>query len=205
MANILVLYASKFGQTQKISNFICDEILKLGHTATLLSIDDAFRSPIYNDYDSVIIGAPLYGGRFPNAIKKWIKTHRNDLYKRDCAFFAVCLSVLEKDKKTQIELKSRLMRFFDICQWSPQRWQIFAGALNYSKYNFFYKFLLKRILKEKGGDTDSSKDYDYTDWPAVSFFVSEFVRDINLANYSQKKLKSLQSQPSMAQLKIIQN
>lgn len=37
-------------------------------------------------------------------------------------------------------------------------------ALLYTKYDFFKRFLMRIISKRSGGDTDTSRDFIYTDW-----------------------------------------
>jgi menaquinone-dependent protoporphyrinogen oxidase len=56
-----------------------------------------------------------------------------------------------------------------------------AGALLYTRYNLFKRWLMKRIVAQQGGDTDTSKDYDYTDWADLRAFANEFRRRIAAA------------------------
>jgi len=58
--------------------------------------------------------------------------------------------------------------------WPAERFKAVAGALPYSKYNWFVRFVMKRIAQKSGGDTDTSRDYEYTNWVAVDKFVAEF-------------------------------
>jgi menaquinone-dependent protoporphyrinogen oxidase len=39
---------------------------------------------------------------------------------------------------------------------------------------------MRMIAKKEGGDTDVSKDHEYTDWGAVKDFVLAFVSKIHL-------------------------
>jgi menaquinone-dependent protoporphyrinogen oxidase len=50
-----------------------------------------------------------------------------------------------------------------------------AGALTYSKYNFFIKLIMKTMARRAGGPTDTSRDYEFTDWAALDRFVLERV------------------------------
>ena len=52
-----------------------------------------------------------------------------------------------------------------------------AGALLYSKYNFLIRFIMRRIAAQAGGDVDTSRDYEHTDWGAVDRFASQFAAD----------------------------
>ena len=57
--------------------------------------------------------------------------------------------------------------------WQPARAMPVAGALVYSKYNFFVRFVMKRIARKAGAPTDTSRDYEFTDWAALDRFVTE--------------------------------
>ncbi|MCE3247433.1 MAG: protoporphyrinogen oxidase [Geminicoccaceae bacterium] len=53
-----------------------------------------------------------------------------------------------------------------------------AGALRYSRYGFLKRLLMRLIVWREGGDTDDSRDYDYTDWDAVDGFARGFLGEI---------------------------
>jgi menaquinone-dependent protoporphyrinogen oxidase len=36
--------------------------------------------------------------------------------------------------------------------------------------------MMRRIVAKAGGDTDTSRDYEYTDWADVRTFAEEFAR-----------------------------
>ena len=63
--------------------------------------------------------------------------------------------------------------------WHPRRVELVAGALPYTRYNFLVRFVMRRISRKEGGDTDTSRDYEYTDWGAVDRFAAEFVREVS--------------------------
>jgi menaquinone-dependent protoporphyrinogen oxidase len=48
-----------------------------------------------------------------------------------------------------------------------------AGTLAYSRYNFIIRFVMKRIARKNGAPTDTSRDYELTDWAALDRFVGE--------------------------------
>lgn len=47
------------------------------------------------------------------------------------------------------------------------------GALPYTRYNWLKK-IMKRIVSKAGGDTDTTRDYEYTDWDDLRVFAREF-------------------------------
>jgi menaquinone-dependent protoporphyrinogen oxidase len=54
----------------------------------------------------------------------------------------------------------------------------FAGALQYREYDFFTRRLIRLMMKRGGHPTDTSQDYDYTDWDAVDRFGREFAASL---------------------------
>lgn len=49
--------------------------------------------------------------------------------------------------------------------------EMIAGALTYSKYPRPLKWLMRRIAEKAGEDTDTSRDYEYTDWEQVKRYA----------------------------------
>lgn len=98
-----------------------------------------------------------------------------------CAFFSVCLGVLQDEPKVQKEVNSIVQKFFEELRWSPRQWAVFAGGLPFSKYNLFYKFLMKRIASQAGQEVKTSQDYEYTNWSQVDLFIDKFANEIVLS------------------------
>jgi menaquinone-dependent protoporphyrinogen oxidase len=51
---------------------------------------------------------------------------------------------------------------------------VFRGALQYSKYGPIKRRVVQAFAAVGGHDTDTSRDYDYTDWKAVDRFATAF-------------------------------
>ena len=56
--------------------------------------------------------------------------------------------------------------------WHPARILPVAGALTYSRYNFLVKWIMRRIARRAGFDGPATRDYEFTNWPAVDRFVA---------------------------------
>jgi menaquinone-dependent protoporphyrinogen oxidase len=52
--------------------------------------------------------------------------------------------------------------------------RLIAGALKYTQYDFFKRYIMRMIAQQAGGDTDTSHDTEYTDWDDVGRFVDEY-------------------------------
>ena len=59
--------------------------------------------------------------------------------------------------------------------WRPAHALPVAGALPYSRYNFVIRLVMKRIARKAGGPTDTSHDYEFTDWLGVDRFVIDVI------------------------------
>jgi menaquinone-dependent protoporphyrinogen oxidase len=177
MAKILVAFATKYSQTQKIAETMGASMSRLGHKVDVFNIekDDVFL----DKYDAVIVGAPVFFGKYPGRLRKWVKLYSEILGQKPCAFFSVCLGVLQKDAKTQDEEREFVEAFFRVSNWYPQIWSIFAGALRYSQYNWLLKRIMHRKAEKSGYSTITTKDYEYTDWNDVSAFTERFLLTLN--------------------------
>ena len=51
---------------------------------------------------------------------------------------------------------------------------MFAGALRYPRYRWFDRIMIQFIMRMTGGETDTSKEVEYTDWEKVTRFAQDF-------------------------------
>lgn len=174
MSRILIVYESKYGQTEKIANFILDRLQSKGHSVDIVNLaKNKFAEP--DSYDGVIVGSGIYGSHYPKNILKWAKRNSSGLNKKTSAFFSVCLAVVEKqNEKVQKNLSRIEDKFFQKTLWYSKMHTIFAGALAYSRYGWVVKQMMRLISRAGGGETDTSRDYEYTNWSDVTRFADEF-------------------------------
>ncbi len=172
MPRILILYGTTDGQTAKIARFLRDEFRDLEVEAeVVLAAPD---SPGPEAYGGVIVAASLHAGGFQRSVRRWVHQHRAGLAGRPAAFLAVCLGILEKNPKTDAELQRLVGQFAKQTEWTPPEVRFVAGALPWSKYGWLKTWVMKRIVARAGGDTDTSRDYEYTDWAELRRFAEAF-------------------------------
>jgi menaquinone-dependent protoporphyrinogen IX oxidase len=82
--------------------------------------------------------------------------------------------------KTAEDVKANLDRFEKETGWFPDHAHPIAGAILYTHYNPLVRFVLRRMMKKVGGPTDTTRDWEYTDYRALEGFVDEIVRGIGL-------------------------
>lgn len=75
------------------------------------------------------------------------------------------------DETRRAQAAAYVDEFLENADWHPDRIGLFGGALRYSEYGFLKRLLMKQIAKDATGDTDTSRDYEYTDWHEVEALV----------------------------------
>jgi menaquinone-dependent protoporphyrinogen oxidase len=116
-----------------------------------------------------------------------VKANRAALDVLPTAFLSVSLSEAsaenveappERRAKSAEQVKATVSAFCDETGLHPSRVWPVAGALVYSKYGFVTRFVMKMIAKSEGNATDTSRDYEYTDWEALDRFVSAMAEEV---------------------------
>lgn len=179
MTKVLILYCTRYGQTRKIAEAMQAEFQRLGSGVDVMEAAVRPNRGDLETYDAVVIGAPVYKSRFPRYLESWISKESETLNQMPSAFYSVCLGILERgNAQTQSAERRIIEEMFARTGWQPISWRTFAGALNYRKYNWLVRIVMKRIAKKAGGDTDTSRDYEYTDFEDVRLFVREFLNSM---------------------------
>jgi menaquinone-dependent protoporphyrinogen oxidase len=170
---ILIVYGTTEGQTRKIAEFIRDE---LEQHDTIVTLTDATQKPVSPDsFDGVIIGASVHAHKYQSSVAHYITEHHVLLNKLPSAFFSVSLTAAGDDKEAYTELEKITSDFLTSTSWTPSLIEQVAGALLYTKYDFFKRFIMRLIAKKSGGSTNTTEDYEYTDWAKVKAFSNKFI------------------------------
>jgi menaquinone-dependent protoporphyrinogen oxidase len=173
MTRILVLYGTTQGQTAKIAEVLAAAMRARGAAVDL--VDAATDAPAPNGYAAVVVAASVHAGGYQRSVRRWVEANADALRGRPTAFLSVCLGVLQHDPAVDRELTAIFERFATATGWQPGVMKIVAGGLPYSKYNWFTRWAMKRIVRKAGGDIDTSRDYEYTDWEDLRRFAGKFV------------------------------
>ena len=176
MSRILVLYGTTEGHTAKVARCLGDTLRADGQSADVLDARTAWPSP--NTYDAVIVAASVHARGYQRTVRRWVHDHAQVLNDKPTAFVSVCLAVLQREPEVQRDLAAIVDRFLTSTGWHPAITKNVAGALAYSRYNWLKRWAMVRIVRKAGGDTDTSRDYEYTDWADLRTFAEEFARSL---------------------------
>ena len=153
MTRILVLYGSTHGQTAQIAEAVADAMRAQGAEVDLA--DAATRNPAPDAYAAVVVAASVHAGGYQRPVQRWVRGHTEALRDRASAFVSVCLGVLQHDPGVDRELGLIRDLFLAATGWKPSIIKVVAGALPYTKYNWIKRWIMRRIVRKAGGDTDT--------------------------------------------------
>lgn len=89
------------------------------------------------------------------------------------AFFTVNV-VARKTEKNLPQTNPYMIKFLKLTKWKPQHLDVFAGRINYPKYGFIDKYVIRFIMWLTKGPTDTRGDFEFTDWDKVKSFAKIF-------------------------------
>jgi menaquinone-dependent protoporphyrinogen oxidase len=177
MSRILVLYGTSEGHTAKVAHHLADTLRAQGGEVDVVDASASAPDPV--SYAGVLVAASVHGGRYQKSVARWARTYAPALRGKPTAFVSVCLGILQHEQRVQRDLAAIIERFVNATGWTPSMTTSVAGALPYTKYNWITRWIMRRMARAAGGDTDVSRDYEYTDWDQVESFARAFSNRVN--------------------------
>jgi menaquinone-dependent protoporphyrinogen oxidase len=140
----------------------------LDHQVTLVSIDDESKVDL-ESFDKIVLGASIRYGKHHKKVYEFIKRNQQLLDSKPNAFFSVNV-VARKPEKNQPETNPYLLKFLKQISWQPRELAVFAGKIDYKKYRFFDKQIIRLIMWMTRGPTDPEAEVEFTNWEQVEAF-----------------------------------
>lgn len=177
MPTTLIAYGSTHGHTAKIVRRIAAHLHDAGVVVRLCNVG-AGEHPGVLDQDGVIVAASVHRGSHQPEVVQWAQRNHAGLERHPNAFLSISLTAAEDDEESRKVTQDLIDGFARETGWTPETALSVAGALQYREYDFFTRTLMRLLMKKGGHPTDTSQDYDYTDWDAVDRFADEFARQV---------------------------
>lgn len=171
MSKILIVYSTTDGQTKKICKRIKTLIETLENQVSVVSMSNMQDIDI-NLFQKVIIGASIRYGKHSKETYEFISNNRKILESKSNAFFSVNVVARKPDKNTP-ETNPYINKFLKEIEWKPNKLAVFAGKIEYQKYTFFDRFMIKLIMRMTDGPTDPKTNIEFTNWALVDKFSIE--------------------------------
>ena len=168
MAKIIIIYSTTDGHTLKICQYLQQVIEKQSNQVVLNSINDDTKIDL-DSFDKIVIGASIrYGKHRPN-VYEFINKNLPVLENKPNAFFTVNV-VARKPEKNHPDTNPYLLKFLRQIPWKPKNQAVFAGKINYQKYKFTDRIMIRFIMWITKGPTHPDTNVEFTDWSQVENF-----------------------------------
>jgi len=170
----LVVYATSEGHSALVAERIADVLRRTIDDVHIdVDVRPAENGPSPEGYDVVVAGGPIHAGHHARHLVHWLERYAAELEAVPTALFQVSLTSAGDDEAHDRTARELLAQLEEKSGFDPDIVGLFAGALIYTRYGWFKRHLMRAIAHHEGGDTDTSSDYDYTDWDAVESFATD--------------------------------
>jgi menaquinone-dependent protoporphyrinogen oxidase len=171
MADILIVYGSSHGQTEKIVRRIADRLNVEGHWATVRKGD---TQPSVAGFDAYLVAGSVRFGRHQRYLEEFVRRNLGALNSGPTGFISVCGAMAGSWSRGAEEAHKYVASFLKRTGWRPRMTHSLAGGLPYTRYGFLIRWMMWAISRATGRPTDTARDWDLTDWDQVDRFAAEF-------------------------------
>lgn len=169
---ILILYATRDGQTRKIVMHVAKRLTEFGAPFSLYDL--AATDPdgeTLRHAPLIVVIAPIRFGYHLKPVEKFLHKHRGFLRRAPMAMASINLTARKDDKNTPVTNP-----YF--CKWikrhklTPLLGAVFAGRLDYRLYAWWEILAIRLIMLITKGPTNTDAAIDFTDWNKVDSFAA---------------------------------
>lgn len=176
MSNILIVYGTSHGHTTKVVDRLALGLTAQGHAVTTRKGDALPAGLALDGFDAFLIAGSVLYGKHQRYLREFVRQNAARLSASPSAFVSVCGAVVGTWARGQEEARKYVAKFLEETGWQPRLTTSIAGALPYTKYGLLTRWMMRLISKATGRPTDTSRDWEFTDWDALDKFAAELAR-----------------------------
>ena len=169
MSHVLILYSTVDGHTLRICRRLEAVLASAGHQVSLVELTDATQVST-ESFERIVVGASIRYGKHRPCVAAFLRANREALERKRTALFSVNI-VARKPNKNTPETNPYLRKLVQEIGWRPAVLGVFAGKLDYPRYRFWDRQIIRFIMLLTRGPTDPRAVVDYTDWLQVERFA----------------------------------
>ena len=170
MARILIVYSTTDGHTLRICERLRGLVEAQGHQVSLVPVAEAADAALER-YDKIVVGASIRYGKHRPAVVDFMNRNAGLLNRKPSAFFSVNV-VARKPEKNRPETNPYVRKLLRRMAWQPREVAVFAGKIDYPRYDSLDRMVIRFIMLLTGGPTDPKSVVEFTDWRQVEAFGS---------------------------------
>ena len=177
--DIPVFYATTEGQTRRIAERLVAYFRDKGFTSRAIDVAGPDAGDVkWRHAQAVVVGASLHAHRHQRSARAFVSKHVPDLNALPSIFFSVSLAAASESADERNEAARIAREFVDAAEWHADAIVSLAGRLAYTKYGWLTRLIMKRIARRHGQVTDTTRDYEFTDWDEVARVADSIVQRI---------------------------
>lgn len=176
--NVLAVYGSNYGQAEAVLRRVTEALEARGVDVSVFKGDQIPAGLALEGFDAMVVAASIRMGRYQTYIRDFVKRHNAELRACPSAFVSVNGSRSESTPEWRDQAHGYVQQFLEQTAWQPRWTATFAGALRYRRYDPLTRWIVKSINGRRGGATDTSREYEFTDWQAVDRFAEDLTADL---------------------------
>ena len=170
---VLIAYATRSGSTLEVAEAIGAALEDAGAAATVLPVAQVST---LSDYTSVILGGPLYIGRFPKEFRNFIRSQREGLER--CQPWCFVLGPTRNETKDFDAARTQALKQLSRYPWlHPVELKVFGGRWSMASVPFPFS-LVRRI---PGNPLGKIPAQDIRDWGAIREWAQGIARQLEPA------------------------
>lgn len=187
MQYVGVFYATKEGQARKVAERVGAALGTRTLEVTVHDVKGADAVAALARADAAVLVGSVHLGKHEAELVTFVKAHRARLDAMPAAFLSVSGaeagaeqgSTPEARAKSAESVGEQLQAFMSSTGWRPRHVHPVAGALVFTQYNPLVRWVMKHVAKSEGLPTDTSRDYDFTDWIALDEFSRSLAEELH--------------------------
>lgn len=173
---VLIVFETVEGQTQKIAEFVNQQMSAAGHEVFLLNTQLRSAPVALNEYDQIVLAAPVHERRHPKSFETFISTNQKELAKIKTLLLSVSLKAAfpEGQEEAQDYLTEMKMR----TSFSPTQEVLVPGAVRTESYGYFESQVLSNVVlgARKVDLVDGAREF--TDWDNLRTQIETLCLDV---------------------------
>ena len=176
-----VFFATSQGQTQRIAMRFAAALRRQGIESAAFDVGDLKHAALdWAAVQGALVGASLHLGKHQRAVHEFVTSHVLRLNAVPSMFYSVSLAAASQDT-TEVQRAQAIADAFPPAHgWRPRAVISLAGRLAYSQYNVIVRWMMKRIARKEGAPTDTTRDYEFTNWMRVEQLAREFAATVRV-------------------------
>ena len=173
MAKILAVYGSTHGQTEAIVERLGKALGWFGHEVRIWRGENLPPDYSLEEFDAFVLAGSVHFGHHQRYLRDLARRHVARLNHAPSAFVSVCGALAGTWPKAESEARKYLEQFIEETGWAPSTSRSMAGAIKYTRYRWPVRMIMRVVSARTGRPTDTSRDWDFTDWEGVDRFGAE--------------------------------